>query len=60
MITILMKAIMIIQTDIAISDKKEKVCKIIYFALPIDQNVTSKEHEKVGKYQKYKLKNFGM
>ena len=48
MITILMKAIMIIQTDIAISDKKEKVCKIIY--LPIDQNVTSKEHEKVGKY----------
>ena len=50
MITILMEAIMIIQTDIAISDKKEKVCKIIYFALPIDQNVTSKEHEKVRKY----------
>ena len=50
MITILMEAIIIIQTDIAISDKKEKVCKIIYFALPIDQNVISKEHEKVGKY----------
>ena len=50
MITILTKAIMIIQPDIAISDKKEMVCKIINFALPIDQNVTSKEQEKVLKY----------
>ena len=36
--------------DIAIVEKKEKVCKIIDIAIPGDSRVAEKEREKVEKY----------
>ena len=37
--------------DLVVVDKKERICKIIDFAVPGDSRVEEKEKDKIGKYQ---------
>ena len=37
--------------DLVVVDKKEKICKIIEFAVPGDSRVEEKEKDKIEKYQ---------
>ena len=36
--------------DLVVDDKKEKSCKIIYFAVPGDSRIEMKEKDKIEKY----------
>ena len=37
--------------DLVVVDKKERSCKIIYFAVPGDRRIEKKEKDKIEKYQ---------
>ena len=43
-------------------DKKERSCKIIYFAVPGDRRIEKKEKDKIEKYQDLgrELRRYGM
>ena len=36
--------------DLIIFNKKERICKIVYFAVPVDRRINLKESEKKDKY----------
>ena len=41
--------------DVAVIDKKEKLCYVIDVAYPFDKRIQKKEKEKVGVYLKYEI-----
>ena len=39
--------------DLVLIDKKERICKVIDFAVPGDSRIEEKEKDKIEKYQNY-------